>query len=85
MDGVGPAHRLGGRLAEADVQHLALFHQLGHRADGFLDRDVGIDPVLVEEVDVVGAESLERPLDRAADVGGRAVHRAHRGHITRDR
>ena len=49
--------------------------QLGHRADGLLDRHVGVDAVLVVEVDVVGAEALQRALDRAAHVLGRAVER----------
>ena len=48
-------------------------HQLGQRADGLLDRRVRVDAVLVVEVDVVGAEPLQRALDRAAHVLGRAV------------
>ncbi len=59
MDGVGAADRLGGSLAQSDVEHLAFLDQLGHRADGLLDLDFRIDPMLVEEVDVVGAKALE--------------------------
>ena len=59
--------------------------QLGHRADRLLDRHVGVDAVLVVEVDVVGAEALQRALDRAADVLGRAVERTDRGHVARRR
>src|SRR3546814_210171 len=42
-------------------------------ADDLLDRDRGIDAVLVEEVDRVDAEPLERAFARGAGVGGRAV------------
>ena len=76
VDGVRAADGLRRRLAEPEVEHLARLHELGHRADGLLDRHVGIDAVLVVEVDVVGAEPLQRAVDRAAHVLGRAVERA---------
>ena len=41
--------------------------------------------MLVVEVDVVGAEALQRALDRDADVLGRAVGRADGGHVARPR
>jgi hypothetical protein len=75
--------RLGSRLAEADVEDLPLLHQLCHRADRLLDRRLRVDPVLVVEVDVVGAKALERPLDRALHVLGGAVRGPDRGHIAR--
>ena len=60
-------------LGQSDVADLALGHQLGHSADGVLDRSVRVDPVLVVQVDVVGAEPLQGALDRGADVGRAAV------------
>ena len=48
-------------------------------ADGagdILDRHVGIDPVLVEQVDGLDAEPLQRALDRLADTLGPAVDAA---------
>jgi hypothetical protein len=57
--GVGAADRLGAGFGQADVQDLALGDQLGERADGFLDRRVGVDAVLVVEVDAVGSEALQ--------------------------
>src|SRR4051812_38926179 len=63
-------------LAEAEVADLALGDELAHRADGLLDRRLGIDAVQVVEVDVVAAEALQRALDRAAHVLRRAVERA---------
>jgi len=66
-DGVHPG------LGQADVADLALGDQLGQGADGVLDRGVGVDAVLVVQVDVVGAEPTQRTLDRGADVRGAAV------------
>ena len=40
VDGVRAPDRLGRRLAEPEVEDLALLHELGHRADGLLDRHV---------------------------------------------
>ena len=76
VHGVGAADRVGAGLGQADVADLALGDQLGQRADGVLDRGVRVDPVLVVQVDVVGAEPLQRALDRGADVGRAAVEDA---------
>jgi hypothetical protein len=56
---VAAPDRLGRRLAESDVTDLAFLDQLGHCADGLLDRHVRVDAVLVVEVDVVGSEPPE--------------------------
>src|SRR5262249_31609914 len=71
--------RLRRGLREADVADFAGLYELGHGADGFLDRHIRIDPVLVEEVDVADAEALERSVDRAPDVLGAAVDAARPG------
>jgi hypothetical protein len=55
------------------VQDLAFGDQLGHGADGVLDGGVLVDPVLVVEVDSVGAKALQGALDGGADVGRAAV------------
>ena len=47
--------------------------ELGHRADGLLDRDGGVDAVLVVEVEVVDAEALEGGVAGGPHVVGRAV------------
>ena len=47
------------RLGQAEVADLAGLDQLGHRADGLLDRHRLVDAVLVVEVDVVDAEPLQ--------------------------
>ena len=71
--GVRAADGGGRRLGEAEVAHLAGGDQLGHRADGLLDRDRLVDAVLVVEVDVVDAEPLQRGVARGADVLRAAV------------
>ena len=54
--GVGPADRAGSRFGEPPVLHLAGFAQLLDGAGDLFDRDVGVDTVLVVEVDRVDAE-----------------------------
>ena len=50
------AQRLRSRLGQAEVAHLARFHQPRHRAHRVLDRHVRVDAVQVVEVDGVDAE-----------------------------
>src|SRR5262245_17916599 len=52
---------------------LAGLDELGHRADGLLDRRVLVDAVLVVEVEVVDSEALERCFAGLTDVGGVAA------------
>jgi hypothetical protein len=67
-DAVSTANRLRADFREAYVMDIALVDQLGDRADGLLDRDVGVDPAEPVDVDVVRVESSqgvpERVLDR---------------------
>jgi hypothetical protein len=60
---VGDAHGLDAALGHQRVQRLG---SLGcvHQRVGTVDQ---------EEVEMVGAEVFQRPVDRAADVGGRGV------------
>jgi hypothetical protein len=53
--------------------HLAVADQLLHRARYVLDRHVGIDAMLVEEVDDIGPEPLQRSVGDLADVSGPAI------------
>ena len=66
------------------MEDLALGDEVGERADGLLDRGAGVDPVLVVEVDVVGAEPPQRSLDGGPDVGRAAVHHAGAAARVRD-
>ena len=58
MDGLRAANRVRRGLGEPEVAHLALLDELGHRADGLLDRRRQVDAVLVVEVDRLDAEPL---------------------------
>ncbi len=55
---------------------LAFADQIFHRAGNVLDRNVRIDAVLVEEVDDVGFQALQRCFGDGADVFRPAVHAA---------
>ncbi len=69
---VGASDGGGGGFRKAEVFNLASFDELGHGADGVFDRGVGIDAVLVVEIDVIEAEALERSIAGLADVLGLA-------------
>jgi hypothetical protein len=73
---VGAPQRGGRGLADAEEPHLARGHELGHGAPGLLDRERGVDAVLIVEVDVIDAEALQRRVARAAHVVGVPVHHA---------
>ena len=60
LDRVRAADRLHAGFGQAEVLDLAFLDQVLHRAGHVLDRHVRIDAVLVEQVDAVGPEPLER-------------------------
>ena len=59
-----------GSLQRLRTDHIDLLYQ------HLFDRDLSIDAVLVEEIDVVGAQPLQRPLDAFPDRLGPAVEPA---------
>ena len=73
MDRMGAADVGDAGLRQAEVAHLALPDEVGDGAGDVLDRHGRIDPVLIEEVDMVGLEPLERAFHRLADVRRAAV------------
>ena len=58
----------GGEGAAGQIEHLAAAHQVVQRAEGLVDRGVGIGAVDVVEVDAIGLEALEALFDLADDV-----------------
>ena len=70
---MGAADRLRARFGQAEVLDLALLDQVLHRPRHVLDRHVRVDAVLVEQVDGVDPEPLERALGDLLDVLGPAV------------
>src|SRR4029077_6436061 len=61
---------------KAEVLHLALLNQLFHRSSGVFDRHVGVNAVLIEQIDDIGLEALQRGLSDFLDVLWTAVQNA---------
>ena len=68
VDFVGAADGGRGGFGEAEVLHLSRVDELRHGSDGVFDGSVGIDAVLVVEVDVIDAETLQGGVAGLLDV-----------------
>lgn len=68
LHGVGPADGGDAGLGQAEVADFAFLDEPGDRTGDLLDWDVGVDAVLVEQVDSVDAEAAQGPVDGVADV-----------------
>ena len=55
----GAPHRVEPGFRHAEMPDLALGNQIADRARDILDRHIGIDPVLIIEVDMIGPQPLE--------------------------
>ncbi len=73
LHGVGAADGLCACFGEAEVFDLACLNQFLDGAGGVFDGSVGVDAMLIEEVDGVGLQALERAFDDLLDVVGAAV------------
>src|SRR4051812_5741831 len=73
MDLVGAADGLGACFGEAERAYLARFDQTLHRADGFLDRHLRVDAMLVIDIDHVDPQALEARLARSEHMVRAAV------------
>jgi hypothetical protein len=71
--GMRAAQGLQSHLGQSPVQHFALFHQVLDGAGHVFDGHLRVDPVLVQQVDAVGAQALEHALDGLLDVCRPAV------------
>jgi hypothetical protein len=65
---VGAAQGLNPRFGHAEGLHLSLRDEGLHRSGDLLDGHVGIDPVLVKQIDGLHPQALQRALDGPADV-----------------
>ena len=59
---------LHARFRKSEVLHLALLNQVLHRSRHVFDRHVRIDAVLIEQIDDIGLEALERGFGDLLDV-----------------
>ena len=60
LDGVGAADGLRAGFGQAEVPDLACCDQVLHGAGDVFDGHVGVDAVLIEEIDGVDLQALER-------------------------
>ncbi len=67
---VRAADRCGAGLRQSQVAHLAFFDQTAHGTDGLFDRNLGVDTVLIVEVDMIDPQALKRSVAGAAYVVG---------------
>ena len=78
LNRVGAPNRPHAGLRQAEVLDLALLNQVLDRPRDLFDRHVRVDAVLIEQVDGLDPEPLERALGHLPDVLGPAV-RGRRG------
>src|SRR5258708_30935902 len=76
MDFRRSPQRFRPRFGEAERSDLALGNKLGHGGDGFFDGNIGIDAMLIIEIDGFDAQALKARVARAANVLGRTVDTA---------
>jgi hypothetical protein len=72
LDGVGAADGLGSCFGQAEVLDLAHLDEVLDRSGHLFDEHLGVDPVLVEQVDGVGLEPREGGVGGLLDVVGSA-------------
>ena len=65
--GVGAADRLDASFGQTEVPDLALADEFADGAGDVLDRHVRVDPVLVQQVDAVCPQPLERRFHHVPD------------------
>ena len=74
-----PADRRGRGFGQTEILYLPRANQLRHRANRFFDRCLGIDAMLVVEVDMIDTKSAQRGVAGGADMFGLSAHREERG------
>jgi hypothetical protein len=70
---VGATDGVGTGLGQPELQHLPSLDEVFDGSGDVFDRDLGVDAVLVEQVDVVGAQPSQRALDGLGEVLGAAI------------
>jgi hypothetical protein len=73
LNGVCAADRLHAGFGQPEVLDLAFANQVLQRTRDVLDRDVRVHAVLIEEIDAVGPEALQRCLSHIANVRRTAI------------
>ena len=73
VDRMGAADRLGTRLGQPEVLHLAVLNQFLHGAGDVLDGYVRVHTVLIQQVDGGHVQALQHRVDDLTNVLGSAV------------
>src|SRR5712672_1679250 len=76
MDFRGSTQGFRAGFGEAEGSDLALGNKLGHGSDGFFDGNIGIDAMLIIEIDRFNAQALKARVARAANVLGGTIDAA---------
>src|SRR5258707_15796003 len=79
MHFLGAANSLRGSLGQAEVAHLARAYELGHGTDCLFDRDIGIDAMLIIEIDHIDAEPFQAGVARRAHIRSASVDATYVG------
>src|SRR5262249_31951688 len=67
-------NRLRRGFRQSEISNLPRLHELRHRADGFLDRRIWINPMLVIQINCLDLETCQTFLAGLAHIGSLAVH-----------
>src|SRR6266853_2618191 len=73
MNGVRAADHICAGFGETEKPHLALAHQVCHRADRFFDRCVWINPMQIIEINYIDIEPAQTTFARFAHIIGLAA------------
>jgi hypothetical protein len=79
MDGMGSANVFNARFGKTEEANLAFTHEITNGACYILHRNDPIDPMLVEQIDVIDAEPEKRCVGDFTDVFGPTIGSAGRG------
>src|SRR5262249_18008500 len=73
LHGMSATNRGDAGLRQAEMLHFSFADEIANRARDILDRNVGIDAMLVEKIDGVGPEAAQRRFGHLANMSRTAV------------
>src|SRR5438046_10350231 len=82
MNGMGSTNVFNARFGQTEEAHLAFTHEIADGPGDILHRHGPVDPMLVEQIDVIGAEPEKRWVGDLADAFGPTIGSA--GRATRE-